>query len=92
MTDTKKGSKKKSVYFSLYYKNSKKNFFFKTNNLLKIDEKNQKSKMGLVIAHGNPIILYFFIVLSYMVIFLIIKFCKNHPIFIPDVTTSLLNL
>jgi hypothetical protein len=60
MTDGKKGSKKKSVYFSLYYKNSKKNFFFKTNNLLKIEEKNQKLKMGLVIAHGNSDFLSFF--------------------------------
>jgi len=68
MTDAKKGSKKKSVYFSLYYKKSKKNFFFKTNNLLKIDEKNQKVFLGMVIAHGNPILLHFFSSLPKMVV------------------------
>ena len=86
LTDGKKPSKKKCVQFRLYYKNSKKNFFFKTNNLLKIEEKNQTLKIGMVIAHGNLYFLSFFLFLPQMVIFLFIKSLKKPLIFIPNVT------
>jgi hypothetical protein len=70
MTDGLKVVKKKCAKFSLYYKNLKKNFFLKSNNLLKIEEKNQWRKKIMVIAHGNIGIQGSFFFYHYVVIIL----------------------
>ena len=59
MTDVKKGQKKKCAIFRLYYKNLEKNFFLKSHNPSKMREKNQKYFLTMVVAHGNPVFLYF---------------------------------